>query len=60
MGLTEFDFMGAGLKTKPYSVRDFKSQFGGDLVEHGRYLKILNPLIYKVGKIGLNVLSKLK
>jgi serine/alanine adding enzyme len=54
------DFMGAGKPNVPYGVRDFKLQFGGDLVEHGRYLKVINPLLYKVGIIGLKVLSKIK
>jgi lipid II:glycine glycyltransferase (peptidoglycan interpeptide bridge formation enzyme) len=58
--LTEYDFMGAGLKNKPYSVRNFKSQFGGTLVEHGRYIRIFNPVLYNIGRIGIYVLSKLK
>ena len=59
-GLKMVDFMGAGKPGVDYGVRSFKLQFGGDLVEHGRYLKILNPFLYRVGKIGLNFLSKLK
>ena len=54
------DFMGAGKPNIPYGVRDFKLQFGGDLVEHGRYLKIINPLLYKSGILGLKLLSKIK
>jgi len=55
-----FDFMGAGNPNEAYGVREFKSRFGGEQVEHGRYLNILNPFLYKIGEIGLNVLSKLK
>ena len=55
-----FDFMGAGNPDEGYGVREFKSRFGGRQVEHGRYLKILNPFLYRIGKIGLNVLSKIK
>lgn len=55
-----FDFMGAGKSDEAYGVREFKSRFGGEQVEHGRYLKILNPFLYRVGKIGLKVLSKIK
>lgn len=55
-----FDFMGAGSPTENYGVRDFKSRFGGKYVEHGRYLKIINPLLYKVGIVGLKILSKVK
>jgi serine/alanine adding enzyme len=55
-----FDFMGAGNPAEEYGVREFKSRFGGRQVEHGRYLKVINPLLYKVGIIGLKVLSKIK
>jgi serine/alanine adding enzyme len=54
-----FDFMGAGLKDEKYGVRSYKKAFGGELVEHGRYVKILSPGLYKLGKIGLKILSKL-
>lgn len=53
-----FDFMGAGIKGQDYGVRKFKAQFGGELVEYGRYLKILKPLNYKIGKYGLKLLKK--
>jgi len=59
-GLKVVDFMGAGKPSVDYGVRSFKLQFGGELVEHGRYLKILNPFLYRVGEIGLKVLSKIK
>jgi serine/alanine adding enzyme len=52
------DMMGAGKPNEEYGVRDYKSQFGGDLVAFGRYLKVLNPLLYRVGKVGLKILSK--
>lgn len=54
------DFMGAGKPGDHYGVRDYKSQFGGELVEHGRFIKVLNPFLYGIGKLGLKVLSKLK
>jgi len=44
------DFMGAGSPDKDYGVREFKSKFGGELVEHGRFLCITNPTLYWVGK----------
>jgi serine/alanine adding enzyme len=53
------DLMGAGQPDEEYGVRDFKAQFGGELVEHGRYLKILNPFLYRIGKAGLKLISKL-
>ncbi|MCF6296594.1 MAG: peptidoglycan bridge formation glycyltransferase FemA/FemB family protein [Flavobacteriaceae bacterium] len=53
-----FDFMGAGIKGEDYGVRKFKSQFGGELVEHGRFIKILMPLAYKTGKSVMKLLKK--
>lgn len=58
--IMRFDFMGAG---KPddggYGVRDFKSKFGGKLVEYGRYVYICKPWLYRVGKIGIKILKGL-
>lgn len=54
------DFMGAGKPDVEYGVRDFKLQFGGDLVEHGRYKIIYKPLLYKIGVLGVKILSKIK
>lgn len=54
-----FDFMGAGSPAETYGVREFKARFGGKLVAHGRYLKVLNPFFYKLGKIGVKLISKL-
>jgi len=34
-----FDFGGAGKPTESYGVREFKKQFGGKLVNFGRYEK---------------------
>lgn len=53
-----FDLMGAGVPDKPYGVRDFKAEFGGKLVEHGRFLYICRPLLYNIGKIGVKLLKK--
>ncbi|WP_117882523.1 lipid II:glycine glycyltransferase FemX [Aureibaculum luteum] len=58
--LKTFDFMGAGIKGEDYGVRDFKSQFGGQLVEDGRYNKVFNPNLFKIGKLGLSILKKIK
>ena len=56
-GIPMFDFMGAGAPDKPYGVRDFKMEFGGELVEHGRYLHVRKPLLYMIGKWGVKVLK---
>ena len=53
-----FDFMGAGKPDEPYGVRDFKAEFGGELVEHGRFLCIRKPLLYAIGKMGVKWLKR--
>ena len=42
--------MGAGKPDEDYGVRDFKAKFGGELLEHGRYLKIHHSFLYNTGK----------
>lgn len=58
--LESIDLMGAGKPDEEYGVRSYKKQFGGNVVEHGRFLKILNPFLYKTGKTGLELIKKLK
>lgn len=58
-GIPVFDFMGAGEPDRDYGVREFKSRFGGELVEFGRYINILNPLLYKIGVLFLKLKKKL-
>ncbi len=55
-----FDMMGAGKPDEAYGVRDFKAKFGGTEVEHGRFLCITKPLLYKIGVLGVKILKKLK
>ena len=55
-----FDFMGAGVPDQPYGVRDFKMEFGGEMVEYGRYLCVRKPLLYKIGKWGMKILKSRK
>ena len=50
-----FDLMGAGRPGEAYGVRDFKTRFGGELVEYGRFIKINRPLLYQIGKSGLKM-----
>ena len=54
-----FDFMGAGKPDEPYGVREFKSRFGGELVDYGRFIKVNKPFLYKMGKMGLKLVSRL-
>ena len=58
-GCARYDMMGAGVPGVPYGVRDFKSEFGGELVEYGRFLCICKPWLYKVGEIGVKLLRKM-
>lgn len=58
-GCARFDMMGAGKPDEAYGVRDFKARFGGKEVEHGRFLAIIKPLLYKVGVLGVMILKKL-
>jgi serine/alanine adding enzyme len=58
--INTFDFMGVGVPGKDYGVREFKSKFGGDLVNFGRFGRINNPLIYAVTEIGFNLLALFK
>jgi len=50
--------MGAGLPSKNYGVREYKKEFGGQLREYGRYVKILNPVLYYLGKSVLSIKKK--
>lgn len=58
-GIPLIDLMGAGRPEEKYGVRDFKSKFGGELVQYGRFLKVLNPLLYFLGREGLKALKKI-
>lgn len=54
-----FDFMGAGAPDRDYGVREFKSKFGGELVRHGRYLRVNRPWLYALGKFGIKLMEKI-
>ena len=46
-GYELFDFGGAGKPDEAYSVRDFKSKFGGELVSLGRNIYVHRPHILR-------------
>lgn len=52
-----FDMMGAGKPDEKYGVRDFKAEFGGELVEFGRFKNICAPLLYKIGTMGVRIMK---
>ncbi len=58
-GFAAYDFMGAGKPGHKYGVREFKKQFGGKMVNYGRYVRINYPVICFFGKKLLPFLSKL-
>ena len=57
-GCQIFDMMGAGKPEEADGVRDFKAKFGGELVEHGRFLCVRKPLLYWIGKTGVKLLKR--
>lgn len=59
-GYTYFDFMGAGKPGKRYGVRDFKTQFGGTILEQGRFLYLCKPKLYSFSKNMLHIIQKIK
>ena len=58
-GVSMFDFMGAGSPgDRGYWVRDFKAKFGGTLVEHGRFIRILHYPRYYLGLIVVKIIKR--
>lgn len=57
-GIAMLDFMGAGQPNVPYGVRDFKMEFGGELVGYGRFLCVRKPLLYAIGKLGVKWIKR--
>ncbi len=58
-GLPLFDMMGAGMPDVPYGVRIFKSRFGGEEVEYGRFLCVCRPTLYRIGKAAIALVKHL-
>lgn len=59
-GYRVYDFGGAGKPDEEYGVRDFKSKFGGELVEYGRNTCVHAPLLLRASKMGYSVARRLK
>jgi len=55
-----FDFMGAGKPNIEYGVRDFKAEFGGTLVENGRFIAVNNLPLYRIGELYIKFIKKNK
>jgi lipid II:glycine glycyltransferase (peptidoglycan interpeptide bridge formation enzyme) len=52
-----FDFMGIGSPQKPYGVRNFKTQFGGEIINFGRWQLINSKIRYNIGILGYKLLK---
>lgn len=59
-GIGRYDMMGAGVPDVPYGVRDFKAEFGGQLVEHGRFVCVREPILYKIGVLGVKMMKRMR
>jgi serine/alanine adding enzyme len=60
LGCKSFDFMGLGVPTRDYGVREFKTRFGGNWVNHGRWSRVNNPILYSVAEMGYNLMRLLR
>ena len=58
LGLSEYDFGGAGWPDEDFGPREFKSRFGGTLVNHGRYRKIGSQIKLALAEKGYGVLRR--
>ena len=58
-GYHTFDFLGAGKPDVEYGVREFKRQFGGELVNFGRYKKIYSPIKMKIAEKGFEFYKRI-
>lgn len=58
--IPSFDFMGVGLPEREYGVREFKSRFGGEMVNFGRFARVNNKIVYTAAEAGYNFLALLK
>lgn len=52
-----FDFMGIGNPQKPYGVRTFKTKFGGEVINFGRWQLIRNKFWYNLAVFGYDLLK---
>jgi serine/alanine adding enzyme len=53
-----FDWGGAGVPNKPYGPREFKSKYGGQLVNYGRATSVHRPLTLALSRAGYELYRK--
>ena len=58
LGLTEYDFGGAGWPEQEFGPREFKSRFGGNQVNHFRYRKIGSRIKMALAEKGYGILRR--
>ena len=58
-GYNAFDFGGAGNPNEEYGVREFKKQFGGEMVNFGRYTKVHSPVKMRIAEKGFKVYRRM-
>lgn len=55
-----FDFGGGGEPGVPYGVRDYKLKYGCEMYDYGRYQKVHHPIVFQLGKWGVQLLGMKK
>lgn len=59
-GYKVYDFGGAGRPDEKYGVREFKSKFGGKLVDYGRDVCVHHPRRLQLSKLGYELYRRLR
>ena len=54
-----FDFGGGGAPNKNDNLRFYKSRFGAEFFNYGRYKKIHSPMKQKIAEIGFKIYRRL-
>jgi lipid II:glycine glycyltransferase (peptidoglycan interpeptide bridge formation enzyme) len=57
---SQFDFGGAGKPNVPYGVRDYKLNFGGELVENGRFELVTRNFLFRLMSLAYFLNRKIK
>lgn len=52
-----YDWLGAGRPNAEYGVRKFKLEYGGNLVEYGRFQIVHSPILMNIATMGLKILQ---
>ena len=58
-GYKTFDFGGGGTPTKNVNLRNYKSRFGAEFPNYGRYKKVYSPIKMKMTEKGFSIYRKM-